>query len=80
LRVEWCKVWARMDRWREEVNLLKEEMRRVPISLRHRAGWWIDRREVEEFEGEHAEGVRAYATRQAALMRGLADHFEEMWQ
>ncbi|KAJ7776476.1 hypothetical protein DFH07DRAFT_865693 [Mycena maculata] len=79
LRVEWCKAWARTDRWREEVELLKEEVRWVPISLRHRAAWWLERRDVEVFVGAHAEGVRAYATRQAELMEGLAGHFEGMW-
>ncbi|KAJ7732486.1 hypothetical protein DFH07DRAFT_968418 [Mycena maculata] len=79
LRVEWCKAWARTDRWREEVELLKEEVCRVPISLRHRAAWWLERRDVEVFGGAHAEGVRAYVTRQAELMEGLAGHFEGMW-
>ncbi|KAJ7459117.1 hypothetical protein B0H11DRAFT_2160606 [Mycena galericulata] len=72
LRVEWCKSWARTDRWREEVDLLKEEMRRVPISLRHRAARWMEKREVEGFKGAHAEG--------AEMMSGLADHFEGMWR
>ncbi|KAJ7735423.1 hypothetical protein DFH07DRAFT_870763 [Mycena maculata] len=79
LRMEWCKAWARTDRWREEVELLKEEVRRVPISLHHRAAWWLERQDVEAFGGAHAEGVRAYATRQAELMEGLAGHFEGMW-
>ncbi|KAK0429799.1 hypothetical protein EV421DRAFT_1745077 [Armillaria borealis] len=29
VRVEWSKAWARRERWREEVKLLCEEMRRV---------------------------------------------------
>ncbi|KAJ7429283.1 hypothetical protein B0H11DRAFT_2266310 [Mycena galericulata] len=80
LRVEWAKAWARSKRWTEEVELLKEEMRRVPVTLRWKAGWWADRREVDGFSGEHAEGVRAYAARQADMLRRLAQHFEEMWE
>ncbi|KAJ7036483.1 hypothetical protein C8F04DRAFT_1210089 [Mycena alexandri] len=73
------KAWARTRRWTEEVELLKEEMRRVPVALRWKAQWWRDRMDVEEFTGEHAEGVRAYGARQAALMDSIAEHFEGMW-
>ncbi|KAJ7475064.1 hypothetical protein B0H11DRAFT_1728060 [Mycena galericulata] len=79
LRAEWAKAWARTRRWTEEVRLLKEEMRRTPISLRARAAWWEERSNVEEFTGYHAEGARAYAWRQSALMSSMARHFEEMW-
>ncbi|KAJ7138999.1 hypothetical protein C8R44DRAFT_938433 [Mycena epipterygia] len=79
LRVEWAKAWARMQRWTEEVDLLKEEMQHVPITLRHAAGWWEDRRKVDEFSGEHAEGVQAYTARQADLRRRLATSFGDMW-
>jgi hypothetical protein len=43
LRVEWCKSRARQDRWREEVELLQEEMRRVQESLVHQATAWRER-------------------------------------
>ncbi|KAJ7174318.1 hypothetical protein C8R46DRAFT_1214529 [Mycena filopes] len=79
LRAEWAKAWARTRRWTEEVALLKEEMRRVPVALRWKAQWWRDRREVAEFAGLHAEGARAYAARQAALMERIAERFETMW-
>ncbi|KAJ7434219.1 hypothetical protein B0H11DRAFT_2258641 [Mycena galericulata] len=79
LRVEWAKSWARAKRWTEEVDLLKEEMRRAPLTLRWKAGWWAVRAQPEEFTGEHAEGVRAYAARQADMFRRLAAHFEKMW-
>ncbi|KAJ7030308.1 hypothetical protein C8F04DRAFT_1264074 [Mycena alexandri] len=80
LRAEWAKAWARTRRWTEEVKLLKEEMRRVPVALRWKANWWRERRDVEEFSGGHAEGARAYASRQAALMESIADRFELMWE
>ncbi|KAJ7086807.1 hypothetical protein B0H15DRAFT_923109 [Mycena belliarum] len=79
LRVEWAKAWARTKRWTEEVDLLKEEMRRVPISLRWQARWWADRREVDGRMPEHAEGTRAYAARQEDLRLRLANHFETLW-
>ncbi|KAJ7439827.1 hypothetical protein FB451DRAFT_1415477 [Mycena latifolia] len=37
LHVEWAKVWARTKHWIEEVDLLKEEMRHVPITMRWKA-------------------------------------------
>ncbi|EIW81617.1 hypothetical protein CONPUDRAFT_73294 [Coniophora puteana RWD-64-598 SS2] len=43
LRVEWLKARARAQRWEEEVDLLKEEMRRVRAFLEHRAQWWDER-------------------------------------
>ncbi|KAF8191381.1 hypothetical protein BJ912DRAFT_836073, partial [Pholiota molesta] len=43
LRVEWCKSRARQDHWREEVELLQEEMRHVQESLVHQATAWRER-------------------------------------
>ncbi|KAJ7023305.1 hypothetical protein C8F04DRAFT_1271494 [Mycena alexandri] len=37
-------------------------------------------RDVEEFSGGHAEGARAYASRQAVLMESITDRFELMWE
>ncbi|KAJ7683625.1 hypothetical protein B0H14DRAFT_3535080 [Mycena olivaceomarginata] len=79
LRVEWAKAWARMCQWTEEVDLLREEMRRVPILLRHKAAWWMECHQPPGFEGEHAEGASAYATRQAGLYNNLAASFEALW-
>ncbi|KAF7324024.1 CxC2 domain-containing protein [Mycena kentingensis (nom. inval.)] len=33
LRIEWCKAYARVRRWREEVLILTEEWRRLPLSF-----------------------------------------------
>jgi hypothetical protein len=54
-------------------------MRRVPVTLWWKAGWWVERSTVDEFEGYHAEGACAYAFRQAELLRRISDHFEELW-
>lgn len=87
LRVEWSKTWARVRRWREEVDLLKEEMRRVLVSLEYKAAWWDARRSIVGYvDGEgmgptdaHLEGASAYAHSQAALLRRLRDRFAAMW-
>ncbi|THU99435.1 hypothetical protein K435DRAFT_794947 [Dendrothele bispora CBS 962.96] len=85
IRVEWCKAQARMLRWREEVLLLCEELRRMVAYMAWRATWWKGRK-----VGEHGmrvtasndetavshdmeEALNAYATQQSefARVRGL---------
>ncbi|KAJ7743970.1 hypothetical protein B0H14DRAFT_3514759 [Mycena olivaceomarginata] len=43
LRIEWAKAYARARRWKEEVRLLTEEFRRLPISLEFEADLWRER-------------------------------------
>ncbi|KAF7288787.1 CxC2 domain-containing protein [Mycena indigotica] len=46
-RVEWCKARARKERWDEEVELLREEMKRVLRYLRWEQQEWQRRAERE---------------------------------
>ncbi|KAN0105342.1 hypothetical protein V8E52_011131 [Russula decolorans] len=81
LRCEWVKSKARADRWNEEVQLVKEEMRRVLAFLEWKAVWW-----TEEGGGklgvtpDIADGIRAYAAKQASINRKLAQSFEMHWK
>ncbi|KAJ7670404.1 hypothetical protein B0H14DRAFT_3538516 [Mycena olivaceomarginata] len=43
LQIEWCKAWARVRRWEEEVRLVEEEVRRAGVSLEYRAREWEER-------------------------------------
>jgi hypothetical protein len=64
-----------MRRWDEEVQLLQEEFRRLPISLEHRAQVWTDRTKAMPFgsiTAELAVGLVAYAEKQARMFRELA--------
>ena len=80
VRIEWAKARARYLRWTEEVMLLKEEMRRVRKTLEWKATWWEQRREGWEGQDEATrEGVRAYASRQAKIQRGLHSRFTRLW-
>lgn len=81
LRVEWTKARARAQRWAEEVRLLREEMRRVLITLDHQAREWDDRVNRRSFTVDIVlhDGLRAYGRRQAELRRGLAQKFAKMW-
>ncbi|KAJ7209468.1 hypothetical protein GGX14DRAFT_364154 [Mycena pura] len=80
IRVEWCKARARRDRWYEEVALLREEMKRVLRSLRAAQTEW------EGCVGQRtgcdtglAGGLDAYARRQAAIHKRLAERFHDAW-
>jgi hypothetical protein len=80
LRVEWCKSRARAMRFREEVELLTEEMSRVLRFLTWQEQWW-KMKGPSDMGGSamNAEGLRAYAERQAALRRLLREHFARKW-
>ncbi|KAJ6479858.1 hypothetical protein C8R45DRAFT_906215 [Mycena sanguinolenta] len=81
VRIEWAKTRARSMRWREEVDLLEEEMRRVRAFLRWRSGWWSERVGQRSLSpGPQLEGETAYALRQAAIQTQLADEFEKDWK
>ncbi|KAJ7444081.1 hypothetical protein B0H11DRAFT_1747673 [Mycena galericulata] len=75
LRIEWAKAWARSRRWTEEVRLLEEEWRRLPVTYTYRENLWM-RRAVAVPTGQipaaEAEGMVAYASKQAQLYRDLA--------
>ncbi|KAJ7136249.1 hypothetical protein C8R46DRAFT_1234781 [Mycena filopes] len=87
LRVEWCKAYSRSRRWREELVLLEEEMRRT-IEY----GEWAERRWVTRstartvmlgssarMTAEVAEGVRAYALKQADRERRTCERLRADW-
>ncbi|TDL18801.1 hypothetical protein BD410DRAFT_727959 [Rickenella mellea] len=84
LRIEWCKARARLDRWTEEVDILREEMRRVTSYVQHRAAWWQNRMQI--FAGLSREdpkfllGAIAYSQKQAALQTALGAHFAKLWR
>ncbi|KAJ7714692.1 hypothetical protein DFH07DRAFT_762966, partial [Mycena maculata] len=81
VRIEWAKMRARAMRWKEEVDLLEEEMRRTHAFHVWRAGWWRDRvglRGLEE--GPQLEGETAYALRQTAVQTTLAERCAKEWR
>jgi hypothetical protein len=81
LRCEWVKSKARADRWQEEVLLVKEEMRRVLAFLEWKAVWWTEEGARDlDVRPDIADGIRAYAAKQAAINRALARSFEMRWE
>ncbi|TDL25097.1 hypothetical protein BD410DRAFT_717811, partial [Rickenella mellea] len=79
MRVEWAKSWARAERWREEVILVTEEMRRTLAFLEWRAKWWESQVDSRMETVDVKSGLRAYAMKQAAVQRDLAKRFARLW-
>ncbi|KAJ7727865.1 hypothetical protein B0H14DRAFT_3518738 [Mycena olivaceomarginata] len=70
IRIEWTKARARADRWREELILLDEEMRRVLEFCEWKALWWDQRVDCDrDVAPALAERLHAYALGQAARER-----------
>ncbi|TRM55109.1 hypothetical protein BD626DRAFT_353252, partial [Schizophyllum amplum] len=80
IKVEYCKAYARVKRWDEEVPLLREEMRRTLVSLEAKGARWEGIAKAENRPGPLGEGARAYAHSQARVYRRLAAHFTELWK
>ena len=60
--------------------LVAEEMRRVLAFHEYKARWWEERKGGSRtLIGAHAEGVMAYAARQAKLNRDMSARFQGMW-
>lgn len=60
---------------------MKEELRRTPISLEFEAELWDDRAwavPIDDMELSYAQGLVAYAVKQAALFRRLAARAREV--
>ncbi|KAL0571417.1 hypothetical protein V5O48_010552 [Marasmius crinis-equi] len=81
LRAEWCKSRARLHRATEEVELLKEEMKRALCYLEWAANRWDDMAGQLDnaTSGGLREGRKAYAIKQARIQRRLRDSFENLW-
>jgi hypothetical protein len=90
VRIMWLKSRARAHRWREEVQLLKEEMNRTHKFLEWEEEWWnsqANQRQPVVLLGETRvmdvillEGLEAYARRQADLRWRLRMHFGYLWR
>ena len=68
-------------RWSEEVELLREEMRRVLAFMAWHVDWWKQRGRLwEDLPPCDLEGMTAYANRQAALRCAIHDRFKASWE
>ncbi|THU85159.1 hypothetical protein K435DRAFT_869556 [Dendrothele bispora CBS 962.96] len=80
-RAEWCRSRARAQRAKEEVMLLKEEMKRTGLYLEWKEKWWKERVGVRSAERDAplCEGLDAYAYKKAKHERQLLHSFREEW-
>lgn len=68
-------------RWSEEVLILRQEMVRVLVFLTWHALWW-ERQALRRtgLSPEAAEGVAAYAYKQASIRRKIWTSFDTLWR
>jgi hypothetical protein len=83
LCVEWAKSRARAFRWKEELMLISEEMRRSVEFCRTMARIWDSRKDLRSkdlrIESHILEGIRAYAVEQAETERKRASIWTADW-
>ncbi|KAG1726729.1 uncharacterized protein EDB91DRAFT_1061499 [Suillus paluster] len=82
MQIEWCKARAQAMRWAEDVELLKEEMRRVLQFFEWDAQRWDERslgNALQDTDTDKRKGQTVYAKRQAVLRRILVESFKTSW-
>nr|GAT58172.1 predicted protein [Mycena chlorophos] len=81
LAIEWAKAWARARRWNEELIIVKNEARRLPISLQHESDKWLARAGAVPLGSgisiEDSEGQIAYAVACADVFLNLRRRAEQ---
>ncbi|KAJ3509664.1 hypothetical protein NMY22_g16220 [Coprinellus aureogranulatus] len=81
LRAEWCRARARAMRWKEEVQLVQEEMRRTVVYLFWKAKWWEEKSGAKmSVPDDIQRGLAGYANRQAWYCRRLATSSLTCWK
>lgn len=80
MRSTYARVRARWLRWKEEVQLLQEEMRRAPVFLLWKANWWKERADSRpDASSGLRSGLCAYALRQSQLFTDMATRLVRQW-
>lgn len=80
MRVEWSKARARMMRWKEELMLIQEEMRRVIAYHEWKANWWHKRGVMPRHDNpDISSGISGYAHKQADISTRLAEECARHW-
>jgi len=81
LQVEWAKTFARVNRFKEEKELVLEEMRRVRRYFTWKSNWWRERRFLgtDNVSLSIKSGREAYAMKQANIIDDLESKFTKQW-
>ncbi|KIJ50997.1 hypothetical protein M422DRAFT_44213 [Sphaerobolus stellatus SS14] len=81
LRVKWCKARARYIRWREEIILVREEMKRVAQWLAWRAQWWCQQcNSRSDLSESFQEAMQAHCLRQSDMLEHMRAKFLGIWK
>ncbi|PPR04810.1 hypothetical protein CVT26_012981 [Gymnopilus dilepis] len=81
LRAEWARSRVRVNRAKEEVQLLREEMRRVVVYLDWKSEWWKSRQQARYLKDVVlAEGLHSYCVDQENRQQDLKVHFQDIWK
>ena len=81
IRHEWMTCRARADRWKEESDLLQEEMRRIIAFLEWKSAWWAGKAGSRSgsITSDIQHGVDSYARRQSSVYHQLAVTLSKQW-
>lgn len=80
MHVEWAKARARMMRWKEELMLVQEEMRRVVAYHKWKADWWRERGSTRHHADQViSSGISGYAYKQADISMHMAEQCALHW-
>ncbi|KAJ3497848.1 hypothetical protein NMY22_g19659 [Coprinellus aureogranulatus] len=86
LKIEWAKSRARANRYKEEILIVREGMKRTLRFFAWKEGQWHRRATARKedpsetpLSPEHAEGLVAYAARQASICRRLSAKCDSKW-
>jgi hypothetical protein len=80
IRLEWANARARMLRWREELLIVQEEMRRVVTYHTWKAAWWRDCGLLRTGGDKTIlSGLSGYAHKQAAICSRMAEQCALHW-
>ena len=73
MRTEWAQTRARMSRWKEELLIIQEEMRRVLAYFEWKSAWWLEQGNRRlNLEPSVRSGVVAYAHKQSTFCLRMA--------
>jgi|ERR1700678_2189388 hypothetical protein len=77
---EWAQTRARMCRWREELLIIQEEMRRVLAFFEWKSTWWLEQaNRRQNLLPSIKSGVVAYAHKQSSLCLRMAARCAGYW-
>ena len=80
MRSEWAQTRARMCRWKEELLIIQEEMRRVLAFFEWRSTWWLYQANLRSHvEPSIRSGIVAYAHKQSSLCLKMAARCAGSW-